>query len=38
MPKAYIVASINVTDPDGFKEYLNAAVKIRGRRPAASCW
>ena len=29
MPKAYIVASINVTDPDGFEEYKNAAVKVR---------
>ena len=29
MPKAYIVASINVTDPDGFQRYLNAAVKVR---------
>jgi uncharacterized protein (DUF1330 family) len=29
MPKAYIVASINVTDPEGFEEYKNAAVKVR---------
>lgn len=29
MPKAYIVASINVADPDGFQEYLAAAVKVR---------
>lgn len=29
MPKAYIVASINVTDPGGFQEYLKAAVKVR---------
>ena len=29
MPKAYIVASINVTDPDGFEEYKNAAGKVR---------
>ena len=29
MTKAYIVASINVTDPDGFEEYKNAAVKVR---------
>ena len=29
MPKAYIVASINVTDPVGFEEYKNAAVKVR---------
>ena len=28
MPKAYIVASINVTDPDGYQEYLNASVKV----------
>ena len=28
MPKAYIVASINVTDPDGFEGYKNAAVKV----------
>ena len=28
MPKAYIVASINVTDPDGFEAYLNGAVKV----------
>jgi uncharacterized protein (DUF1330 family) len=28
MPKAYIVASINVTDPDGYAEYLNASVKV----------
>lgn len=29
MPKAYIVASINVTDPDGFQSYLNAAIRVR---------
>jgi uncharacterized protein (DUF1330 family) len=29
MPKAYIVASINVTDPNGFQEYLEAAMKVR---------
>jgi uncharacterized protein (DUF1330 family) len=29
MPKAYIVASINITDPDGFQRYLDAAVKVR---------
>ena len=28
MPKAFIVASINVTDPVGFEEYKNAAVKV----------
>ena len=28
MPKAYIVASINVTDPDGYEEYKNAAMKV----------
>ncbi len=28
MPKAYIVASINVTDPDGYEKYLNASVKV----------
>jgi uncharacterized protein (DUF1330 family) len=28
MPKAYIVASINVTDPDGYETYLNEAVKV----------
>ena len=28
MPKVYIVASINVTDPDGFEGYKNAAVKV----------
>jgi uncharacterized protein (DUF1330 family) len=28
MPKAYIVASINVTDPDGYEGYLNASVKV----------
>ena len=28
MPKAYIVASINVTDPDGYEGYKNAAVKV----------
>src|SRR5262245_50301463 len=28
MPKAYIVASINVTDPDGYEGYLNAAVEV----------
>lgn len=29
MPKAYIVASINVTDPGGFEEYKKAAVNVR---------
>lgn len=28
MAKAYIVASINVTDPDGYEAYKNAAVKV----------
>lgn len=28
MPKAYIVASINVTDPDGYEAYKNGAVKV----------
>ncbi|WP_063825589.1 DUF1330 domain-containing protein [Mesorhizobium amorphae] len=28
-PKEYIVASINVTDPDGFEKYKNAAVEVR---------
>lgn len=28
MPKAYIVASINVTDPDGYEGYVNGAVKV----------
>ncbi len=28
MPKAYIVASINVADPDGYQAYLNGAVKV----------
>ncbi len=28
MPKAYIVASINVTDPDGYETYLNGAVEV----------
>ena len=28
MPKAYIVASINVTDPDGYDRYKNAAIKV----------
>ena len=28
MPKAYIVASINVTDPDGYEPYKNGAVKV----------
>ena len=28
MPKAYIVASINVTDPDGYEAYVNVAVKV----------
>ena len=28
MPKAYIVASINVTDPDGYQAYLDGAVKV----------
>lgn len=28
MPKAYIVASINVTDPNGYQAYLNGAVNV----------
>jgi uncharacterized protein (DUF1330 family) len=28
MPKAYIVASINVTDPDAYETYKNGAVKV----------
>ena len=28
MPKAYIVASINVTDPNGYEAYVNGAVKV----------
>ena len=28
MPKAYIVASINVADPDGYQAYLNGAVNV----------
>ena len=28
VPKAYIVASINVADPDGYEEYVNGAVKV----------
>ena len=28
MPKAYIVASINVTDPDGYQAYVAGAVKV----------
>lgn len=28
MPKAYIVASINVTDQDGYQAYVNGAVKV----------
>ncbi len=28
MPKAYIVASINVTDPDGYEAYVKGAVKV----------
>jgi uncharacterized protein (DUF1330 family) len=28
MPKVYIVASINVTDPDGYEGYKNTAVKV----------
>ena len=28
MPKAYIVASINVIDPDGYEAYKNAAMKV----------
>ena len=28
MAKAYIVASINVTDPKGYEEYLSGAVKV----------
>lgn len=28
MPKTYIVASINVTDPDGYETYKTGAVKV----------
>ena len=28
MPKAYIVASINVTDQDGYEAYKNASVEV----------
>ncbi len=28
LAKAYIVASINVTDPDGYQAYLNGAVEV----------
>ena len=28
VPKAYIVARINVADPDGYEEYVNGAVKV----------
>ncbi len=28
MPKAYIIASINVTDTDGYQAYLDGAVKV----------
>jgi uncharacterized protein (DUF1330 family) len=28
MPKAYIVASINVTDPGGYEAYVTEAVKV----------
>jgi len=31
MPKAYIVASINVTDPNGYEAYKNGAVKVTER-------
>ncbi len=31
MPKAYIVASINVIDPDGYEGYKNAAMKVTER-------
>lgn len=31
MPKIYVVASINVTDPAGYEEYLNASVKVTKR-------
>ncbi|MEQ1900270.1 MAG: DUF1330 domain-containing protein [Devosia sp.] len=31
MPKAYIVASINVTDPDGYEAYVSGAVKVTQR-------
>jgi uncharacterized protein (DUF1330 family) len=31
MPKAYIVASINVTDPDGYEAYVNGAVKVTAK-------
>ena len=30
MPKAYIVASINVTDPAGYETYLSGAVRVTG--------
>lgn len=28
MPKVYIVASINVTDPGGYERYLNASIQV----------
>ena len=28
MPKTYIVANINVTDPDGYEKYKNGAIKV----------
>lgn len=28
MPKAYIIASINVTDPDGYRAYVAGAEKV----------
>jgi uncharacterized protein (DUF1330 family) len=28
MSKTYIVASINVTDPDGYADYLKASIKV----------
>ncbi len=31
MVKAYIVASINVTDPDGYQDYVREAVKVTER-------
>ncbi|MEZ5888685.1 MAG: DUF1330 domain-containing protein [Paracoccaceae bacterium] len=31
MAKAYIVASINVTDPDGYQDYVNEAIKVTER-------
>ncbi|MBY3495330.1 DUF1330 domain-containing protein [Rhizobium laguerreae] len=28
MPKIYIVATINVTDPNGYERYLNSAIEV----------